>query len=84
MYAKRYIIFGSITVYFTEQYISRDQDTRRVSAAKKAQVCYSQESLTRRFQPLISVQPLGRFLSNSHILCPPYTRPYIPNLTEIG
>ena len=48
------------------------------------QVCYLQEPLTCCFQPLISLQPLYRFLSNSHILCPPYTRPHIPNLKEIG
>ena len=48
------------------------------------QVCYLQEPLTRHFKPLISLQPLGRFLSNSHTLCPPYTQPYIPNLKEIS
>ena len=48
------------------------------------QVCYLEEPLTSCFQPLISLQPLGQFLSYSHILCPPYTRPYIPNLKEIG
>ena len=37
------------------------------------QVCYLQEPLTRHFQPLISLQPLGQCLSNSHILCSPYT-----------
>ena len=48
------------------------------------QVCYLQEPLTRRFQPLISLQPLGQFLSNSRTVCPPYMQPYIPILKEIG
>ena len=47
------------------------------------QVCYLQEPLTHCFQPLISLQTFGRFLLNSHILYPPYTQPYIPNLKEI-
>ena len=49
-----------------------------------AQVCNLQEPLTHRFQPLVSLQPLGQFLSNSHMLCPLYTQPFIPNLTEIS
>ena len=48
------------------------------------QVCYLREPLTQRFQPLISLQPLGQFLSNLRILCPPYTQAYIPNLKEIS
>ena len=48
------------------------------------QVCYLQETLTHYFEPLICLQLLGRFLSDLLILCPPYTRPYIPNLKEIG
>ena len=38
-----------------------------MSVARKpcgTQMCYLQELLTCRFQPLISLQPLGRFLSN--------------------
>ena len=83
MYTKCYIIFGSITIVFSEQYISRDQDTWSCVRGQVSCVSHKCEPLTCHFQPLISLQPLGRFLSIAHILYPPYTRPYIPNLKEI-
>ena len=67
--------------------VSKYQDTWSCQHPRKpcdAQVCYLQELLTRCFQPLISLSPLGLFLSSKHILCPPYMRLYIPNLKEIS
>ena len=59
----------------------------RVSAAKKA-VWRTSVSFTGSanslFSTLVSLKPLSRFLSNSHIICPPYMRHYVPNLKEIG
>ena len=71
-----------ISLYVTCMYVSRH--TSCVSSQESRIVCYLQEPLTSHFQLLVSLKPLGWFLSNSHILCPPYTRPYIPNLKEIG
>ena len=52
-----------------------------VSVAKKAVWCTSVLFTGTANSPF---SPMGWFLSNSHILCPPYTRSYIPNLKEIG
>ena len=47
-------------------------------------VTYLQELLTCHFQPLVSLYPLCLFLSNSHMLCLPYTQLYLSNLKEIS
>ena len=52
-----------------------------VSAAKKAMWCTSVLFTGTANSPISNLVFL---LSNSHILCPLYTQPYIPNLKEIG
>ena len=70
------------------------QDTQSCVSGQESHVTHkcviyrkSQELLSRRFQPFVSLQPLNQFLSNSYILCSLYTlytQPYILNLKEVG
>ena len=68
-----------------------DQTHGSVSAAKKTgknrhhtQVCYLRAPWSSRFQPIVALKLLGRFLSNLYILVGPYSRPCISNLKEIA
>ena len=64
-----------------------NQDTWLCVSGQESRMVHKwvlQELLTRRFQPLVSLQPLSQFLSNSHILCPPYMQLYKPNLKNIS
>ena len=61
-----------------------------MSVAKKAVWCTSVLFIGTANSPFsspcisITTGLIIRFLSNSHILCPPYMRLYIPNLKEIS
>ena len=44
---------------------------------------YYYRNQTYHFNPLYLYNQWARFLSNSQMLCPPYTKLYIPNLKEI-
>ena len=70
------------------QSISEDrafQDWRSSFTTRQAWGNYTMQWAVTVFNTLyLSNHVLDRFLSNLHILCPPYTRPYIPSLKKVG
>ena len=84
MYVATHLSNYQVTNYLNELNISR----HTVVCQRPRKPCESQVLFTGTtnlpFSALRISITTGRFLLNSHILCPPYTRPYIPNLKEIS